>query len=117
MALNIENTCLLYQMTFIYKKAKKRSYIFIKDREKTDFPEHFNDAFGDLLKIKEICERQNITLVVVLMPDEVQVIKPLREKVVASYNFSPEKFDFRQPNKLLSQKMDKYYIYHLDILE
>ena len=102
---------------FHLQEAKKRSYIFIKNPKKTDFPEHFNDAFGDLLKIKEICDRQNITLVVVLMPDEVQVIQKLRKKVIASYNFSPEQFDFRQPNKLLSQELDKHNIYHLDIVE
>ena len=51
------------------------------------------------------------------MPDEVQVIQKLRKKVIASYNFSPEQFDFRQPNKLLSQELDKHNIYHLDIVE
>ena len=69
---------------FHLQEAKNRSYIFIKNLEKTDFLEHFNDAFSDLLKIKEICDRQNINLVVVLMPDEVQVIKPLREKVITN---------------------------------
>jgi len=102
---------------FHLQEAKKRSYIFIKNPKKTDFLEHFNDAFSDLLKIKEICDRQNITLVVVLMPDEVQVIKPLREKVITSYNFYPEQFDFRQPNKLLSQELNQHNIYHLDIVE
>ncbi|MCL2928996.1 MAG: hypothetical protein MGG37_13710 [Trichodesmium sp. MAG_R01] len=102
---------------FHLQEAKNRSYIFIKNLEKTDFLEHFNDAFSDLLKIKEICDRQNITLVVVLMPDEVQVIKPLREKVITNYNFSPEQFDFRQPNKLLSQELNKYNISHLDLVE
>ncbi|NEN90401.1 MAG: SGNH/GDSL hydrolase family protein [Okeania sp. SIO3H1] len=102
---------------FHLEEAKKRSYIFFKNPEETEFKEHFNDALGDLLKIKEICDRRNITLVVVLMPDEVQVIKELRDKVVASYNFTPDKFDFRQPNKLLSQALIRNNIYYLDIVE
>lgn len=97
--------------------AKERSYIFFKDTKESGFEKHFNDAVADLLKIKEICDRQNITLVVVLIPDEIQVISILREKVIAASNLSQDKFDFRQPNKLLSQEFEKHNINYLDLVE
>ncbi|MGB3508764.1 MAG: hypothetical protein WBA93_05885 [Microcoleaceae cyanobacterium] len=97
--------------------AQERSYIFLKNTKTSGFQQHFNDAVGDLLKIKQICDRQNITLVVVLIPDEIQIIRELREKVVAKSSFSQDKFDFRQPNKLLSQIFEKNDINYLDLVE
>lgn len=97
--------------------AQERSYIFLKNMEASEFQENFNDAVRDLLKIKEICDRQNITLVVAIVPDEIQIIHQLREKVIAKSNVSPDRFDFRQPNKLLSQAFEKHNINYLDLVE
>ncbi len=81
------------------------------------FQEHFNHALSYLLKIKEICDRRNIALVIALIPDEIQVIQQLRDKVVNNYSL-PEEFDFRQPNRLLSQELAKHNIYYLvDLVE
>lgn len=97
--------------------AQERSYIFLKNIKKSGFEEHFNHAVEDILKIKQICDRQNISLVIVLIPDEIQIIRKLKERVIAKSNLSPDKFDFRLPNKLLSQKLEKHNINYLDLVE
>ena len=96
---------------------REKSYIFIEQpAEPEHFQKLFNDALADLLKIKEICDYRNIKLVVVLIPDELQINNQLQAKVAADFPVSLDIFDFTLPNKLLSQKLQKENISYIDIL-
>lgn len=97
---------------------KEKSYIFIEQpAEPEHFERLFNDALADLVKIKEICDYKNIKLVVVLIPDELQVNSKLVAKVAEDFDVSPDIFDFTLPNKLLSQAFEKYNINYIDVLD
>ncbi|MDJ0556252.1 MAG: SGNH/GDSL hydrolase family protein [Microcoleaceae cyanobacterium MO_207.B10] len=100
------------------KMLIEKSPIFIaKPAEPEHFQRLFNDALGDLLKIKEICDYKNIKLVVILIPDELQMDKKLQAQVAKDFNVSPDIFDFSLPNKLLSQEFEKYNIHYIDVLD
>lgn len=97
---------------------KEKSYIFIeRPAEPEYFQKLFNDVLADLLKIKEICDYKNIKLVVVLIPDELQIDSKLQAKVAQNFPVSLDIFDFALPNKLLSQEFEKYNINYIDVLD
>lgn len=100
------------------QQTQERSLIFNRNPVEPEFFQNaFNDALGDLLKIKEICDYKNITLVVVLIPDEVQVSPILQQKVIEAFRVSPDAFDFQLPNKLLRAEFEKHNINYLDLFD
>lgn len=99
-----------------FQLAKERSYIFVRESENSQFQEQFQDALNDLAKIQEICDRQNIKLVVAIIPDEVQVMSDLQAKIVADYA-DASSLDFTQPNKLLAQALAKNNINYIDLFD
>ena len=52
-------------------------------------------------EIKRLCDSRNIGLTIVLIPDEMQVSKPLQTQVIAASGLAPASFDFTLPNRLL----------------
>ncbi len=100
------------------EKTQERSLIFNRNPAETDFLKiFFNDAMGDLLKIKEICDYHKINLVIVLIPDEVQVSPTLQTKVVEAFGVGPDAFDFQLANKLLAAEFEKHQINYLDLYD
>lgn len=98
--------------------TQERSLIFNSNPAQPEFFQNaFNDALGDLLKIKEICDYKNITLVVVLIPDEVQVSPILQQKVIEAFRVGPDAFDFQLANKLLATEFEKHNINYLDLFD
>ncbi len=94
---------------------KDRSYIFQNPPSKI-FTQDFDDAFSYLIKIKQICDSRKIKLLVVLIPDEMQVNIALQAKVVQAIQKTPQQVDFTLPNKLLAQKFQENNIDYLDVL-
>jgi acetyltransferase AlgX (SGNH hydrolase-like protein) len=92
-----------------------RSWVFQKDNKA--FQEKAAAALSYLSEIKEICDRRNIPLVVVLIPDEMQVNVALQRSVVAASKLAPDAFDFARPNHLLGAELTSRDIDYLDLLE
>ena len=100
------------------ERTQERSLIFASNPAEPEFFQNaFNDALGDLLKIKEICDYQNIKLVVVLIPDEVQVRPTLQQKVIEAFGVGADAFDFQLPNRLLAAEFEKNNINYLDLFD
>jgi len=100
------------------KMTQEKSLIFNRNPVKPEFFENaFNDALGDLLKIKEVCDYHNIKLVIVLIPDEVQVSPNLQQKVIKAFGVSEDAFDFALANKLLTAEFEKNNINYLDLYD
>ncbi len=96
--------------------TQEKTLIFNRNPVRPEFFENaFNDALGDLLKIKEICDYHNIKLVIVLIPDEVQVSPTLQKKVIEAFGVSQDAFDFALANKLLTAEFEKNNINYLDL--
>ncbi|MGL5081909.1 MAG: hypothetical protein ACRC8A_10530 [Microcoleaceae cyanobacterium] len=100
------------------KDTKNKSNMFVKDPADDIFAGYFKDAVSDIVKIKEICDHQNIPLVVLIIPDEVQVDQKLQSKIAEMFDADePDKLDFRLTNRLLHEAFEQYDIDYIDPLE
>ncbi|MDB9518836.1 hypothetical protein PN466_17960 [Roseofilum reptotaenium CS-1145] len=93
----------------------RRSQIFIKDNP--EFSQTFDYAMEFIEQINEIAKQRNIELLVVIIPDEVQVNMELQNQVVVGMNMQPEQLDFSLPNRLLTERLSSLNINSLDLLE
>lgn len=95
-----------------------KSNMFVRNPSDDMFEEFFEDAVQDIIKMKQICEYQNIPLTVVIIPDEVQVNQPLQTKVKQAFDPNdPNLLDFEKPNRMLQERFQKENIDYLDLLE
>ncbi|MGB8303583.1 MAG: hypothetical protein WCE36_06800 [Pseudolabrys sp.] len=73
-------------------------------------------ALSYISEIKRLCDSRNIDLTIVLIPDEMQVSKPLQTRVVVASGLPPASFDFTLPNKLLRARFEELKIDYIDLL-
>jgi hypothetical protein len=75
-------------------------------------------AMKSLSGIKQICDERKIALVIVLIPDQVQVDQALQARVLKlkEVNSKLEDFDFELPNRLLAAKLKQQDIAFIDLL-
>jgi hypothetical protein len=66
-------------------------------------------------EIKRLCDSRNISLTIVLIPDEMQVSKPLQTRVIAASGLAPGSFDFTLPNRLLHASFEELKINYIDL--
>ena len=94
-----------------------RSEIYRK--QNPNFERLLSEAVRDLARIKQICDQRHIALMVVMIPDNVQVDPALQAKVLLfrGSNGRPEDFDFALPNRLLSNKLNALNIEYFDLLD
>jgi len=76
----------------------------------------FNSNLAYLQQTIEYCKKNNIALIVAILPDEFQVNKPLRDKVFALYNLKPENYLLNKPQQLIESVLDKEGIPYIDLL-
>ena len=91
----------------------KRSTIFV--RNSRPFEGRFAEAMSYISEIKRLCDSRNISLTIVLIPDEMQVSKPLQTRVVAASGLAPGSFDFTLPNNLLHASFEELKIDYIDL--
>lgn len=76
-------------------------------KQSPTFPSDLTRALNFLLRIKRLGDDRHVKLVVVLIPDEVQVNRVLQSKVlqIKALSASSEDFDFALPNRQLAAKL------------
>lgn len=99
--------------TFL-KIETERSKIFRCDC-RDYFHQTLADTFESIEKIKKICHRGEIQLLLVMIPDEIQVNPHLQLKV--KENIKGGEFDFTFPNLCLGEKLAACHIDHIDLLD
>ncbi len=67
-------------------------------------------------RMRDLARREGSDLTVVLLPDETQVNADLRARVVAARGLPDGRFDWQQPNRLLTQALAAERIEVLDLL-
>ena len=92
----------------------KRSTIFWRDNRA--FEGDFATALFYISEIKRLCDSRNIGLTIVLIPDEMQVSKPLQTQVIAASGLAPASFDFTLPNRLLRARFEELKIDYIDLI-
>jgi SGNH hydrolase-like domain, acetyltransferase AlgX len=73
-------------------------------------------ALSYISEMKRLCDDRNIGLTIVLIPDEVQVSRPLQTQVIAESGLSPGSFDFALPNRLLRARLEELKVDYIDLL-
>ena len=94
------------------KLELKRSTIFVRNRP---FAGRFAEAMSYISEIKRLCDSRDISLTIVLIPDEMQVSKPLQTRVVVASGLPPASFDFTLPNRLLRARFEELKIDYIDL--
>src|SRR5262249_47305063 len=101
----------------------KRSTMFWRDNRA--FEGDFATALSYISEIKRLCDSRNIGLTIVLIPDEMQVGKPLQRRVTAASELArawlifpqpPASFDFTLPNRLLHTRFEELNIDYIDLI-
>ena len=76
----------------------------------------FATALSYISEIKRLCDSRKIGLTIVLIPDELQVSKPLQAEVIAASGLAGASYDFALPNRLLHAKFDELKIDYIDLI-
>jgi len=94
-----------------------RSSIYLVNNKK--FLKKLNHAIYYLEQIRNICKLHSINLIVVIIPDELQINQDLLSQVKGVYypNLEENKWDTGLPNRLLSNELDKLGIIYIDLYE
>ena len=105
----------LSQATFL-EVEKKRSWIF--DKNNWDLlHQKWRECSELILKMKDWCDRRNIKLVMVILPDQLQVNRVLREEVLNRYkNIATNNLDLSYPDNLIVNFCRTHNINCLDML-
>ncbi len=91
-----------------------RAKIYSKDESGLRGP--IARAVGYLRDMRDISHRAGANMLVVLIPDEVQVDQELQGQVVRAHGSTSEEFDFQLPNRLLATELSKEGVPSLDLL-
>ncbi|MBP0013467.1 MAG: SGNH/GDSL hydrolase family protein [Roseofilum sp. SBFL] len=83
--------------------------------ENSELESRVRGAMTYLREIKELCDRQNIELLVILIPDELQVNPNLQAKVIDELGMNLEDLDFSLPNQYLQEELTESEIDFLDL--
>ncbi len=92
---------------------KERSWVFLKPPPHS---EAFSDAVDYLSRIHALCKQRAISLLVLLIPDELQVNSQLQSRVISALGRTAADFDFVRPNRFLVEQLRAKGIESLDLL-
>ena len=108
------DTCSTFKPERYLELLEERSYVYQKNNSL--FYRHLNSSFSYLREIKTICDQHNIKLVVVLIPDQVQVYPELREWLFVEGKIHEKDWDNAQPNRLIKAELKKEGVSVIDLL-
>ena len=103
------------ERTFL-KVEVDRSRIFRRDRRDCFFRE-LAGVLKSIKTIKNNCDRRGIRLLVVMIPDEIQVDPLLQKKVMEKQKMPEALFDFSFPNRSFRKELAARHIDFIDLLD
>lgn len=106
------DACPAFDKDLYLKIEKDRSQIYVKDNVDA-LP--FNEALGYLKQIQNVCGKNGIELIVVLIPDEVQINDALQTAVRKQLSVEESRWSIRLPNEILIAGLDEMGIDCLDL--
>jgi len=95
----------------------RRSYIYIKSNQRAT--RSVGAAFAYLEKINDLCKERGIKLIVVLIPDELQINQDLQRSVRQSSHprLNPSDWDITLPNRSMAARLSSSGIDYIDLYE
>jgi len=111
------DTCPSFDHKSYLEIERNRSYIYHLESEL--FINDLNEALLYLKKIQQICERNNIKLVIVIIPDELQVNTELQTELINTYfpSLPSEFWQASYPNNMLSKSLTDLNIEYIDLYD
>jgi SGNH hydrolase-like domain, acetyltransferase AlgX len=94
---------------------KQRSIVFENDMSRY-VEDSYIESIRLLSELSETAISQGMSFRVILAPDEIQVDKQLRVAVSSAYGMEQDKYDFRQPQRIISEKLSEKGISFIDLL-
>lgn len=90
----------LVSRTQYLKGIHERSDIYLKENSPF-FEHHWSRTKASLLAIRDFLRERGIPLLLVMIPEHVQLDPALQSEYLASIGDSPERYDFQKPQRLL----------------
>lgn len=107
------------QPTFSYERfldiEVARAPIYLLTNPETE--KWLGNAVKYVHEINRICVFKNARLLIVLIPDELQIDGALQRAVLQKWKVPPRDMDFSLPNKMLSLELEQAGISYVDLLE
>jgi hypothetical protein len=98
-----------------FKLERMKSVVFRKDYSSL---ESASPKVNDYLtRIKRVCDVKGLELLIVLIPEEMQVDASVRSELIASSAGAGGDLDFDLPNRQLDADLDRLGIHHRDLLK
>ncbi len=109
--------CPTFHEEAFLKIEGERSFLYIEGNQR--FQTLPQKAAYYLSQIDAICQKNGIDLVVILIPDELQVNPQLQKEVLEKFypNIEESAWNTRLPNKKLTDELKKLNIDHIDLYE
>lgn len=82
------------------QEMDERSDIYLREYPPS-VKSHWDQTWSTLQELKEFLLVQHVRLLIVLIPDQIQLDGDLREELLEQVQFSPSRYDFEKPQTLL----------------
>lgn len=97
------------------KAIRERDDIYLK-ADSPLFQEHWRRTLATLAEIRDYLKSRNVPLVLVLIPDHVQLDRELQREFLSVIGAAPEQYDFEKPQRLLRDWCANNGVRLLDLL-
>ena len=93
----------------------ERSFVFVEGNKL--FVKSLNSALYYLSSINDICKKEHIEFVVVIIPDELQMDRVLQNEVIDIYypKLNKSEWNITLPNTMLSDRLQKLGVKYIDL--
>lgn len=96
------------------KVLHRRIALFSKDE--AAYLDDFAQVSAALAEIRDLCRRHGARLLVVVLPEEMQVSWDARRLAIESLpGYEPRRYDWEQPNRALAAELDELGVAYLDL--
>ncbi|MEM3074984.1 MAG: hypothetical protein QW727_03525, partial [Candidatus Pacearchaeota archaeon] len=99
-----------------YFQIGKNRVNFFKKNYSDIIDKRVNNSLMKIEEIIDFCERNNITLIVFILPDEYQINEELRNKLYSKYNLNESDYDVYKPQEILSEFLMKRKVDYIDLI-
>jgi hypothetical protein len=109
------DTCPAFNQETYLQIEYQRSFIYIKGEK--HFIQLFDEALFYLVQIHDICQKKGVALVVIIIPDELQINPTLETEIKIRFypHLTADGWDITLPNDMLTSKLKSLGIDYLDL--
>lgn len=99
-----------------YVKAIRERDDIYRKADSPLFEEHWKRTLATLVELRDYLKDRNVPLVLVLIPDHVQLDRALQREFLAVIGAAPDRYDFEKPQRLLRDWCANNGVRLLDLL-